>query len=413
MGAITWTNELRFLVALALGFLIGLEREGIKTEHGRLYLGGVRTFPIVSMLGFGCGTLTALNFPALLPLGLAAISALTVVAYVSKTREGRVGATSEISLILTFVVGALSLLADIWIAMALGIVTTVLLSEKAELETQVEKLDRVGFLATIRFLLVTVIILPVIPDKDYTRFRLNPTHIWQIVIMVSSIGYVGYLLSLRFGKRAGLWISGLVGGVVSSTAATFSIGRVARRTPARSLEALQAVLLASSMLYLRLIVLIAILNPPLLTPLWWRLLLLALIGFAFARSVRTEHSVGNMEAEETQPQNPFEIRPSLLFGFLFVALSIITALSAEFFGNAGMLVLAAIVGVSDVDPFILSLVQGTGFSTAVIVGAVLLATMSNTIAKGAYFGFLAPSTKRATALRFGVWALLHLPLVFF
>jgi uncharacterized membrane protein (DUF4010 family) len=412
VNAIVWTNELRFLVALALGFLIGLEREGNKTEHGRLYLGGVRTFPIISMLGYGCARLHEFGMGYVLAAGLMGVIALTVVAYNAKVKEGRPGATSEISLVLTFIIGGLTVLIDVWIAMAMGIVTTLLLSEKAQIEEYVDRIDRVGFLATLRFLLVTVIILPVLPDHAYTRFELNPARIWQVVIMVSSVGYVGYLLSKKFGRRIGLQLSGLLGGIVSSTAVSVSAGRLARRTPARSADALRTVLLASSVMYLRILVLVAILNRAFLQPLWWKMALLSATGFVLASTVKVQRHTAPEESGETEVQNPFEIRPALLFAVLFVVLSVITRLFATYFGNTGTLVLSTVVGVGDVNPFILSLIMGVGLQPDVVVSAVILAVMSNTIAKAVYFGTQAAGERRQTAWRFGLWALFHLPLVF-
>jgi uncharacterized membrane protein (DUF4010 family) len=412
VNSIVWTNELRFLVALALGFLIGLERESNKTEHGRLYLGGVRTFPIIAMLGYGCARLHEFGMGYVLAAGLLGVIALTAVAYNAKVKEGRPGATSEISLLLTFVIGGLTVLIDVWIAMAMGIVTTMLLSEKAQLEEFVERLDRVGFLATLRFLLVTVIILPVLPDRSYTRFELNPARIWQVVIMVSSVGYVGYLLSRRFGRQIGLQLSGLLGGIVSSTAVSVSAGRLARRDPARSPEALRTVLFASSMMYLRILVLVAILNRSFLQPLWWKMAVLSLIGLLLARTVRVLLRATAVENGETDVQNPFEIRPALLFAVLFVVLSVITRLFVTYFGDAGTLVLATVAGAGDVNPFILSLIVGVGLQPGIVVNAVILAVMSNTIAKAVYFGMQAADQRRDTAIRFGLWAALHLPLLF-
>ena len=406
-----WTYELRFLVALALGFLIGLERESTKQEHRFLFLGGVRTFPIVSLFGFGSAWLYQLGATFILPTGLLTIGALTVVAYAAKVKAGRYGATSEISLIVTFVVGALALLVDVWVSMAVGVVMTLLLSEKAELETYVERLDRVGFLATLKFLLVTVIILPVLPDHEYTQFRLNPSQIWRIVILVSTVGYVGYLLSKRFGKKAGMWMSGLLGGIVSSTAVSISAGRIAQKDPTRSTPALQATLIAGSMMYLRILVLIAILTPGLVALVWWKLCVLAIVGAVLSVFVGPSQSQGDT-VDKPELQNPFEIRPAMLFAILFVALSVFTMFVKQRLGDTGTFGLALVVGVADVDPFILSLLREADMAPAVISTAIILAAMSNTIAKGFYFGTLASSIRRPTAIRYAVWALLHLVFVF-
>jgi uncharacterized membrane protein (DUF4010 family) len=299
----------------------------------------------------------------------------------------------------------------VWVSMAIGVVMTLLLSEKAELETYVERLDRVGFLATLKFLLVTVIILPVLPDHEYTQFRLNPSHIWRIVILVSTIGYVGYLLSKRFGKKAGIWMSGLLGGIVSSTAVSISAGRIAQKDPGRSTSALQATILAGSVMYLRILILIAILTPGLVALVWWKLCALAVAGAVLAAFVGPlQHQTDSNGQPELQ--NPFEIRPAMLFAFLFVALSVFTTLVKQRLGDAGTFGLALLVGVADVDPFILSLLRETDVAPAVISAAIILATMSNTIAKGFYFGTLASSVRRPTAVRYAVWALLHLAVVF-
>ena len=127
----------------------------------------------------------------MLPAGLLAVAAVIGVSYGEKIRSGRYGATSEVSALLTFTTGALAMLADVRLAMALGVVNTLLLSEKSTLEHYVEKLDRADFLATIKFLLVTVVIYPVLPDVDYTVYRINPAKVWQIVVLVSAIGFGG------------------------------------------------------------------------------------------------------------------------------------------------------------------------------------------------------------------------------
>ena len=133
MNAIEWTFPLRFAVALALGFLIGLERESTKLEHQKLVFGGVRTHPIISMFGFGCAWLSQVGITFMLPAGLISVATLAAIGYIAKIRAERFGSTSEFSALLTFVMGALALLGDIWVAMALGVVNAILLSEKSRL----------------------------------------------------------------------------------------------------------------------------------------------------------------------------------------------------------------------------------------------------------------------------------------
>jgi len=411
MNTFEWTPELRFLVALALGFLVGLERESTKIEEQKMVFGGVRTHPIISLLGFGCAWFYKIGATMMLPVGLISIAALTSIAYIAKIKVERFGSTSEISALLTFVTGALALLVDVWIAMAIGVVNTILLSEKAALESYVERLNKVEFLATIKFLLVTVIILPVLPNQEYTRFKLNPTAIWQIVILVSTIGFVGYFLAKKFGQKIGLWLSGAFGGVVSSTAFTLAVGRIAQKNPLRAEESLQAAILASSVMYLKMLVLIWLVNSSFVSVLWWRMVILFLIGVALAVRVIWRSESNTQESTPTM-QNPFEIRPAMAFAALFVILSIATAFAKQTLGDPGVLGLSAIVGVSDIMPFILSLIHSTDPLSTVAVPAIVLAMMSNTIAKGVYFGALSPSTRKETAITYSAWALLHVPLLF-
>jgi uncharacterized membrane protein (DUF4010 family) len=408
--AIEWTFQLRFVLALALGFLVGLERESTKSENIMVF-GGVRTHPIISMFGFGCAWLYTIGATLVLPAGLLALAVLTAIAYSTKAHAGRFGSTSEISALLTFVTGALALLVDPWIAMATGIVNAVLLSEKARLEMAVERLSRTDFLAVLKFLIVTLIILPVLPDKEFTQFHLNPATVWKMVILVSSVGFFGYVLVKWLGQRAGLWLSGILGGIVSSTAVTIAVGRLAIQQKQQAGNALQASLLASAMLYLRVLVLMGIINPAYIPEVWWKLLILSAIGGVLALTVKERQKA---ESPHDQPviENPFEITPALLFALLFVALSVLTNVVRQFAGEVGILGLSGIVGLTDIDPFILSLIQPEAGLQHVVVTAILIAMMSNTLAKGFYFGFIVSTRRRDSLLRYGLWALAHVPLMF-
>jgi uncharacterized membrane protein (DUF4010 family) len=409
LGIIEWTVQLRFVVALALGFLVGLERESIKVDR-KLVFGGVRTHPIISMFGFGCAWLFQIGATFMLPTGLLAIALLTCIAYVAKIRSDHFGSTSEISALLTFITGALALLVDVWIAMAIGVVNTMLLSEKAMLESYVERLNKVEFLSTVKFLLVTIIVLPVLPNKEFTPFNINPTKVWEIVIIVSTLGFVGYLLEKKFGAKLGLWMSGIFGGIVSSTAMTLSMGRMARKNPARGGSALQAALLASSVMYLRVLALIWFINGSFIPNLWYRLVILSGIGAILSIWMFRKEKPA-IESEAPDLQNPFEIRPAIGFAVLFVILSVITGYVKSTMGNSGLLALSAVVGVSDIDPFILSLVQGSDGVMRIFTSAIILAMMSNTIAKAIYFGALSKTTRKESMLKFSIFALVHIPFI--
>ena len=405
-----WTVQLRFVAALGLGLLVGLERERRRAESHMVLPAGVRTFAIISLFGFACAWLHQQGVPAALPMGMAAVAALCVTGYLAKLRDGRTGWTSEIAALLTFVVGALALIGQVWMAAALGIVNTLLLSEKTEIEASVEFLDRSEFLAVLKFLIVTLIILPALPDQAYTQFQLNPRTIWRVVVLVSSVGFVGYLLTRLCGAKTGLWLSGLLGGIVSSTAVAISMGRVARQEPEHAGDALRASFLSSGMTYLRLLVLVAIVAPLWLHELWFALLLLssggvlATIGLARAPGTQapsTRHA----------PHNPFELRFALAFAALFVLLGIGTQAAADQLGTESLYAIAALTGVTDITPLVMSFVMKPVVVHS-LATTIIVALMSNTLVKGIYFASVGGTLRMQTYVRCGLWAALHVPFLF-
>jgi uncharacterized membrane protein (DUF4010 family) len=410
MNAVEWSLQLRFLLALALGFLIGLERERSGKEKPGRTFAGLRTFTLISLTGFACGCLQDLGIVYAVPLGLLGFAALSVVAYIGKLREGRFGWTTEAMVLLTFLIGALSILAEPWLPLSLGIIGTLLLSEKTRFEHFVQALDRSEFLAVLKFLIVTALILPVLPDREFTQFALNPRKLWMIVVMVSSVGFAGYFLIRRFGQSSGWWLSGVAGGLVSSTAFSVAAGRIAQKNPAQAQHGLHAVVLASSVMYLRMVALIAFVSPSFVPELWWRFCLMCVAGLVIAWLVRPSSGKGS-HTDVTTLQNPFEVIPALIFAALFIVFTIVTALVRTQFGEAGLITVSALIGLADITPVALSLAN-TPTADSLLVAAILVAMMTNTLAKGVYFSSLVGSVRRTTLIYFSIWAALHVPLIF-
>jgi uncharacterized membrane protein (DUF4010 family) len=334
-----------------------------------------------------------MNIEFIIPVSIIVIWGMVLASYLAKQKSGAVGWTSEIAALLNFVVSVLSLVADIWIAMALGIFTTLLLSEKAELEQYIEKLDKSEFLAVIKILLVTIIILPALPDKTYTQFNLNPYRIWQIVILVSSIGFVGYFLMKKFGDKVGLWLSGLLGGIASSTAISIAMGNIAKKNEPLAKRAFQATILASRVMYLIILVIIYLLNAGIAYEIWWKLIILFFVGLLLA-IIKHDKNTDTSADPISSIQNPFEIKPAVIFASLFVLLSIVTIWVKQLFGGSGLLALSGIVGVTDIDPFILPIINKQIPVENIIDSAIIISMMSNTIVKGIYFGYLARGLRK-------------------
>ncbi|MBK8800993.1 MAG: MgtC/SapB family protein [Fibrobacteres bacterium] len=405
MDAFLLTDQAKLPLALGLSALIGLERERSRAG-GNPHAAGVRTHMLVALFGFLMAQLHQAQVPFAIVAGLVVVGAIQVASFWRRVQSNLFGWSSELSVLLSYSVGVLCLLAPLWVPTAAAVLGTLILTEKSDIEKYVERLDQAEFLGVLKFLLVTTIVLPMLPDQGYTQWDLNPARIWKIVVLVSSVGFVGYFLTRKLGGKVGLWISGLVGGVVSSTAVAVSTGRLASREPAKAGVALQAALLASSIMYLRILVLIWLVSPAFAWALVWKLPLLSAIGVLLALTVPKLSS--SQEGVESL-KNPFEILPALGFAAFFTLFWVATAVVRNWLGASGLVLLGLIVGAVDIDPFILSVAKGGQVESA-LLAAILMSMLSNTVAKGVYFGSLAAPVRKQAFMRYFGWALLHIPL---
>ncbi len=373
-----------FVLALALGLLIGFERE----EHRPKGPGGVRTFPLTAVAGF----LLAEAFPAStapFAVGLAGLAALLGVSHWQSTREGEPGLTTEVAALLTFTLGACAAREMYWLAIAAGVVAALLLQEKTRLEGLAGRLPREELRTVVRFLLITGVILPAVPDRPFTVFEVNPFTAWLVVVAVSAVSYGSYLLQLWIGPGRGLVLSGILGGAYSSTATTVVLARQSKRHPTAYRAFAGATVLATAVMYLRLWILVRLFAPPLaaqLTVVFVAMAIVAgLIGLVLTRSRATTAEQLPATAARSAG-NPLELVPALTFAGLFLAILVVTRLVADRFGGVGVLVMAAVMGAADVDPFILGLTQSIGgsFSLQTAALAVVIAAATNNVMKGVY-----------------------------
>lgn len=376
---------LDILLVLSLSFLLGLERERRKAEAGHYIFGGVRTFPIIGLLGYALARLAAGNLLALLG-GLAVVAAFLLLSYRHKiTTAGDAGVTTEFTGLLTFLLGPLVARGDYWIAIALVVVCVLLLEFKSGLEALSRRLPSHEVVTFTQFLLLTAVILPVVPNRAFTQFQINPYTTWLVVVAVCGISYGSYLLQRLTQQRGGIVATAVLGGIYSSTVTTVALARRAAEGRQPALFA-GAMVVASGMMYLRLAFLLFIFNRDLAARLAVSFIVLGLAaaagGALWARRAATPGS----SARPAPPRNPLEIGVAFAFAALFLAVLVGTELALEHLGNTGVYVLAAVLGVADVDPFILSLTQtaGTVTPTAVAATAVGIAAAANNLAKGCY-----------------------------
>lgn len=379
-------DAVKIVLVLFLSFLVGLEREEHKTTAGSYSFGGVRTFPLIGLLGYAIALLSG---PQLLPviLGFVVVGGFLLLSYWHKlSRADTAGITSEMSGLSIYVVGALVYYDHLWIATALSVASLLLLELKAGLESLANRTAPQEILTFAKFLLLTAVILPILPNQEFGRFHLNPFKTWLVVVAVSTISYASYVLQKVTKEKGGVILAALLGGAYSSTVATVAMSRRAAREQRPHLFA-GGILIASGVMYLRLVALLTLFNRHLgamLAPAFLALAAAAILtGWLWSRR---PDAIDSKIKREFQPDNPLELVAAFLFALFFIAMLIATQLAVTYLGHAGVNILAAVMGVSDVDPFIMGMTQTAGTLTPLNVAAtaVLIAAASNNVVKGIY-----------------------------
>lgn len=375
---------LRLAIALALGLLIGFER-----ERSEAPLAGLRTFPLVALLGALSALLAASFGPWLPAAGLVSLALLIVSGNALRSRapsDAHPGITTEVALLLTFVLGVGLANGLLEPCVVLAGAVAVLLHGKERLHSLVRRLSEEDLLVLFRFVLIALVVLPVLPDRAYGPFEvLNPREIWWMVVLIVGIGLASYVAYRLFGQRAGTLLAGILGGLISSTATTASYARRARRAPELASLGARVVLIASSVVFARLVVLIAVVAPAhaaaLLSPIVMLGVVFALIAWA-AGSRRGAQELPLEHAEQAA-----ELRPALLFGLVYAGVLFAVAAARHYVaGTSALYGVAALSGLTDVDAITLStarLVDAGRLEEATAWRLIVVATLSNLVFKSA------------------------------
>jgi uncharacterized membrane protein (DUF4010 family) len=377
----------KILLTLFLSFLFGLEREEHKAAVASQYsFGGVRTFPLIGLIGYAMAFLSGeQRLP--LTLGFAVIGGFLMLSYWHKlATSGFGGVTSEMSGLTTYLVGALVYSEQYWIATALTVVSLFLLELKEVLEGLTKRLAPEEILTFTKFLLLTAVILPILPNQDFGAFKINPFKTWVVVVAVSTISYASYVIQKVTKDQSGLILTAILGGAYSSTATTVVLAKRAAGENRPHLIS-GATLVASSVMYLRISALIGLFNRDLMMALAPSFVALAAagLGVGWLWSRKADTSKRGIETK-FDPPNPLELRAAFLFSALFLIMLIATQAAATYLGKTGVYLLAGIMGLADVDPFIMGITQSAGPATelSVAAAAIVIAAASNNLAKGVY-----------------------------
>jgi uncharacterized membrane protein (DUF4010 family) len=405
----------QILIVLFLSFLIGLEREERKAADDRVAFGGVRTFPLIGLIGY---SIAMISGGEVLPqaLGFAVVGAFLLMSYWHKLATSEFsGITSEMSGLATYLVGALVYHQMLWVATTLTVASILLLALKVGLEDLAKRIATTDILTFAKFLLLAAVILPLLPNTPLGPFQINPFKTWLVVVAVSAISYGSYVLQRLTKAQGGIILAALLGGAYSSTVTTVVLARRSARELQPRLFA-GSILIASGVMYLRLTVLLALFNRALMNRLAPSFLVLGCVatgvGWLWSRSGEANAA---KVVREFEPKNPLELNAAFLFALLFLAMLVATRLAIEYLGATGVYALAAIMGVTDVDPFILGLTQSATTLTLLQVASagIVIAAASNNVIKGVYAYALSPRQAGLQSLFFllGLAALGLIPLL--
>jgi uncharacterized membrane protein (DUF4010 family) len=372
-------------VSFGLGLLLGLERE----RRGPS-IAGIRTFPLISLLGTVCAQLGEAFGGWIVAAGLLALAAVIVPANFVQVKKGIVdpGTTTEIAALLLYVVGALIAIGYLAAALVIAGAMAVLLHSKRPLHNFARAVGERDMRAMMLFVLLSLVILPVLPNKDFGPYAVwNPFKLWLMVVLIVGISLGGYIAYKLFGARAGALLGGIIGGMVSSTATTVSY---ARRTGSEAaLASLSAfvIMTASCVSIVRVLVEIAAVAPRRFGEMAWPLVAMLVVCILIALALYFPRR--RQTAPMPEQTNPAELKPAFLFGALYALVLLAVAVAKQYFGSAGLYLVAIISGLTDLDAITLStgqLADSNKIEAGIAWQVILTAVLSNLLFK---FGIVA------------------------
>lgn len=374
---------LRLLVSVGIGLLMGLEREYAKrvVEQQQQLFAGIRTYTLITLFGF-LSAMVAAHFGAwVLVVALLGLLAMLLVSYRLTAQHGDVGGTSEMSGILAFLLGALVFEGEVLLAVIVTVIVTGLLSLKLPLHRFVASLTMEEIRAIIQFVVISAVVLPFLPAKPFGPYAVwNLKDIWTMVVLVSGISLVGFLLGKVFGHRSGTLATGVLGGLVSSTAVTVDMARRSKEGSLHAVTAAVTLLAASSIMFPRVLLEAWVLNAPLALALAPPIAVATTIGLV-AAYLTNRLPDGTAKASKDMG-NPLNFRLALQFALVYMAVRWLVAFAMDRHGAAGTYMAAMLSGATDMDAITLSLARSAkGGGLQVARNAVLLAGASNTLFK--------------------------------
>lgn len=403
----------RLALAVGLGVFLGLAFEGVYKSEERSTPGGVRTFPMLAMAGAMLYLIEPAHALAFV-VGLIGLAAW-LYPYLYRERPGHEPPSLMVpaSNLLAYVIGPIALIEPPWVAVAITVAAVLLLGLRERLHRLIHAIPRDELLTLGEFLILVGIILPLVPNRPITGLTpLTPYEVWLAVVAICALSYGSYLLQRYLPAREGALLPAILGGAYSSTATTVALAKRLREGEGAQIDLCAGIVAATSVMYVRLGIVIAVFDRSFAFELAPALLALCAVGALLAaydwRRARAQPSQTSLAVAHT---NPLQISTAVIFAGLIVVISIISAWVRTAFGQGGILVLSGVVGATDIDPFVLNIAQGgvAGMSVASLSAAVLIAASSNNVAKALYaIGFGGATTARRPAVMLLILAALGL-----
>ncbi len=383
-------DVIKFLLVLVFSLLIGLEqRRQHILEAVESRFGTDRTFTLIGILGF---VLYVLNPQTLVPflVGFVLIGILLGIYYVEKMRvKKEFGITSLVIALITYCLAPIIYTQTDWMVILLVVAVLVLTEVKQSLIALSKKFDSKEFTTLAKFLVIAGVILPLLPDQQISdTLRFSPYHFWLAIVAVSGISYFSYLLKKFVFPTSGVILTGILGGLYSSTATTVILARKSKESPGDNKIAV-AIILATTMMYLRIFLLSLFFNQTLairLAPAFVALIVVSILLALYFFMWDKRKSSQEKPVDQLAPHaNPLEFKTALLFGSLFIFFAVLTQYINQNFGSSGIKILSFLVGVTDIDPFIINLLQSKmNIADGFLVMAIVNATTSNNLLKMVY-----------------------------
>ncbi|NII29098.1 MgtC/SapB family protein [Pseudoflavitalea sp. X16] len=376
-------NNLYLLLGLSLGLglLVGLQREYASSK-----IAGIRTFPLITLTGTICGLLAKELDVWILVAGFLGVISLLVIGSIQqiKNKQEGGGITTEAAVLLMFSLGAYLVFGEPIVAVVLTGVITVLLHFKTSLHGLVNKIGEQDLRAVMQFVLISMVILPVLPNTTYDLYKvLNPRDIWLMVVLIVAISLCGYFAYKLFGDKVGALLGGVLGGLISSTATTVSYSKMAARNITAGKLAAFVIITASTISLVRVLIEIRIVSPSSFINLAFPLVaeLAVMIVLTGILSFKQKKGVFKMQDQK----NPAELKNAIMFGLLYAVISFLSAAANDKFGSEGLYVVSILSGLTDMDAITLSTAKMTeqkNIDASLGWRLILVAFLSNLVFKG-------------------------------